>query len=72
MPRGPNGEQRPADLIGCAILVGKIATGEVVETPRAPSGKTRSGLAGGKARAESMSKEDRSAVARKAAAARWG
>ncbi len=72
MPTGPRGEHRPADLIGAAMKVARIATGEEVEEVRPPSGKVRSGLAGAKARAESMSKKDRSAVARKAAAARWG
>jgi hypothetical protein len=26
MPRGPKGEKRPADVIGAAIMVAKIAT----------------------------------------------
>ncbi len=29
MPKGPKGEKRPADVIGAAIKVAKIATGEV-------------------------------------------
>ncbi len=29
MPKGPNGEKRPADAIGLAVMVGRIATGEV-------------------------------------------
>jgi hypothetical protein len=29
MPRGPKGERRPADVIGAAIMVAKIATGEI-------------------------------------------
>lgn len=32
MPKGPNGEIRPSDAIGCAVTVAKIATGEVKET----------------------------------------
>lgn len=72
MPTGPRSEKRPADVIGAAILVARIATGEVVEEVREPSGKVRSGLAGAKARAEKMTGEERSAVARKAADARWG
>lgn len=28
MPKGPRGEKRPADAIGLAVLIGKIATGE--------------------------------------------
>jgi hypothetical protein len=29
MPRGPNGEKRPTDAIGNAVMIAKIATGEV-------------------------------------------
>lgn len=72
MPKGSRGESRPVDLIGAAVMVGRIATGEIKEHTREPSGKVRSGLAGAKARAENRSKEERSAVARKAAGARWG
>ena len=32
-PRGPRGEKRPADVIGAAVLVGRIATGDRVEQP---------------------------------------
>jgi hypothetical protein len=32
MPRGPHGEKRPADVIGNAVMVAKIATGEVEDT----------------------------------------
>lgn len=31
MPKGPKGEKRPADVIGNAIKVAKIATGEIEE-----------------------------------------
>jgi hypothetical protein len=72
MATGPRGEKRPSDVIGGAIMVARIAVGEVEEHTREPSGKVRSGLAGAKARAENMTKEERSVVARKAAAARWG
>jgi hypothetical protein len=27
MPRGPKGEKRPADAIGNAVMIGRIATG---------------------------------------------
>jgi hypothetical protein len=29
MPKGPGGEKRPANVIGAAIMVAKIATGEI-------------------------------------------
>lgn len=32
MPRGPNGQKRPADAVGAAIMVAKIATGEIEES----------------------------------------
>ena len=31
MPKGPKGEKRPADVIGAAVKVMKIATGEIEE-----------------------------------------
>jgi hypothetical protein len=34
MPKGPNGEKRPADAVGLAVLIAKIATGEVEESRR--------------------------------------
>ncbi len=72
MPKGPQGQKRPADAIGCAVMVAKIATGEITEELKKPSGKTRSGKAGAKARADALTKEERSAIAKKAAARRWG
>jgi hypothetical protein len=41
------------------------------EELKEPSGRVRSGHAGAQARAANMSKEERVAVAKKAAAARW-
>lgn len=74
MPKGPNGERRPADAIGLAVLVGRIATGEVddnaVDDGKDPAAKAL-GARGGKARAASMTDEERANVAKKAAAARW-
>jgi hypothetical protein len=71
MPRGPRGQKRPADTIGCAVMVAKIATGEVTETIVVPTGKVRSGEAGGRARADKLTPEDRKKIAAKAARARW-
>ena len=75
MPRGPKGEKRPADAIGLAVLVGKIATGEVDDTP-SDDAKDKAaqamGKKGGKARAASMTPERRAEIAKKAAAKRWG
>lgn len=67
MPKGPQGQNRPADAIGNAIKVAKIATGEEVE--EISSGKGRA--AGGLARAMSLSPEERKEIARAAAKTRW-
>ena len=69
MPRGPNGERRPGDVVGCAVTVAKIATGEIEE--ELPENR-KDKVNGGKARAASMTPEKRKALAEKAAAARWG
>ena len=31
MPKGPEGEKRPADVIAAAVMVAKIATGEIAQ-----------------------------------------
>src|SRR6267378_539864 len=36
MPRGPRGEKRPADVIGNAVKVMRIATGEIEEETDSP------------------------------------
>lgn len=71
MPTGPNGEKRPADVIGCAVHVAKIATGEIEDTKTKQQGKRKGGIAGSKARNATLSKSERSKIAKKAAAARW-
>ena len=74
MPKGPRGEKRPADAIGLAVMVGKIATGEIEDAP-VDDGKDKAaqemGRKGGKARASSMTPERRAEIARAAAAKRW-
>lgn len=72
MPKGPRGESRPADVIGCAVTVAKIATGEIVELLPEKNGRVRSAKAGGEARAKKLSAEERREIAKKAAKARWG
>lgn len=75
MPKGPKGQNRPADTVGNAIKVARIATGEDAEEIPADDGKDKAaqalGRKGGKARAESLSAEKRSDIAKKAAAKRW-
>ena len=72
MPRGPKGEKRPADVIGAAVKVMRIATGEEEEElDRAKSAAAELGARGGKARAAKMTPEQRAEIAKRAARARW-
>ena len=71
MRKGPEGQQRPADVVGGAVTVARIATGEEDETGYKHPNKVKGGVAGGKARAEKLTADERSDIARKAASARW-
>lgn len=75
MHKGPKGEKRPVDVIGNAVHVMRIATGEIEETAEVDDGKDPAakalGRKGGRARAEAMSPERRAEIARKAAKSRW-
>lgn len=69
MPKGPQGQKRPADAIGNAVMIAQIATGETQDNKK--SGRVKSGQAGAKARVENLTSEQRSQIAKKAAAKRW-
>jgi hypothetical protein len=77
MPRGPKGEKRPADVIGNAVHVMRVLTGEIEDTIPTPESEGKDpaavslGRKGGKARAEGLSKKRRKEIAQKAAHARW-
>lgn len=72
MPKGPNGEKRPADAIGRAVMIGKIATGEIEdEREELKSAAAQLGSEGGKKRAANMTPGRRAEIARKAAQKRW-
>jgi hypothetical protein len=75
VPKGPKGQKRPADAIGNAVKVMKIATGEEPEHFGADDGKDPAakslGSRGGKARASALSGKRRKEIAKRAAAARW-
>jgi hypothetical protein len=71
MPKGPQGQVRPADVIARAVMVARIATAEEVEILAPMSGRVRSGYAGARARNEKLTQVERSEIAKKAAAARW-
>jgi hypothetical protein len=74
MPR----PKRPRDTNQLAKFIADLATGEV-ELPKSDDGKDpaavalgrKGGLVGGKKRAASLSKQQRSEIAKKGAAARW-
>jgi hypothetical protein len=74
MPKGPRGERRPADVIGAAVKVMRIATGEeeedIDQTPPSPAAQL--GKLGGAARARKLTPEQRAEIARKGAEKRWG
>lgn len=72
MPKGPSGEWRPRDLIACSTHVMKVLTGEFEETYEAPPDERRPDPAGGgRARAAKLTREERSASAKRASGARW-
>jgi hypothetical protein len=74
MPRGPKGEKRPADVNARAVMIGKIATGEI-EDITTDDGKNAAAVAlgrlGGKARARQLKAPERREIAKAAAIARW-
>jgi hypothetical protein len=74
MPRGPKGEKRPADAIGIAVMIGRIATGEIDDLTT-DGGKNAAAVAlgrmGGKARAAGMTAKKRKEIASNAARKRW-
>jgi hypothetical protein len=61
MPKGPQGQKRPADTVSNAIRVAKILTGEIEEDTGQDDGKDKAAQALGK----------KGGTARAAAAKRW-
>ncbi len=74
MPRGPKGQKRPADVIGNAVRVTQVTTGEA-EEEYDEDGKNKAAVAlgkkGGIARASKLTAGQRSEIAKRAAQARW-
>jgi hypothetical protein len=74
MPRGPKGQKRPADVIGNAVHVMRVLTGEI-EDAIPDDGKDQAakalGKKGGAARAKAMTPERRAEIAKAAAKKRW-
>ncbi len=69
MPKGPRGEKRPADAIGRAIHIAKIATGEIDDETVTKG--SEGGKVGGPSRATVLSSERRREIAKQGAQARW-
>ena len=74
MPKGPQGQKRPADVISNAVRVMRIATGEIKESLTNNSKNAAAvalGRKGGAARAAALSKGRRVEIAKSGAAAKW-
>jgi hypothetical protein len=63
--------KRPRDTNQLAKFITDLATGKDIEHKQDTSGQRKGGLTGGKARAKSLTPEQRSEVASVAATARW-
>jgi hypothetical protein len=73
MAKGPKGEKRKADVIGNAVLVMRIATGQESDNVAVERSKAAElGSRGGAARSKALSKKRRSQIAKAAAKKRWG
>ena len=75
MPKGPQGQKRPADMVGAAVAVARISVGDVAddrEPEKARSAAAELGRLGGAARARNLTTEQKQAIGRKGAAKRWG
>jgi hypothetical protein len=71
MPKGPQGQKRPADVIGNAVKIMRIATGDEEERPSKTPARAKGGKKGAAARAAKLTDSQRAEIARVAAEARW-
>lgn len=71
MPKGPRGEKRPADVVGAAVMIGRIATGDAEDKPSKVPNRAKGGKAGGEARSKSLTSIQRQNISKVAAKARW-
>lgn len=82
MPTEPKGVKRPRDPIQLGKLIGDILTGQVEDRAPSPADDPnkdpaavalgrKGGLKGGKARADSLTPEERKKIAQDAAKKRW-
>ena len=63
--------KRPRDPAQLAKFIIDVATGEIEDTARKSPNRAKGGRKGGRARADSLTPEQRSKIAHKAAQARW-
>jgi len=65
MPKGPNGQKRPGDVVGAAIMISRVATGEIKDNTTALDNARHSagGKKGGPARSVALTPDRRSAFA---------
>lgn len=71
MPKSSKGEKRPCDANQLAKFIVDLATGDEPKYDPDTSGQREGGLKGGRAKARSLTPEQRSEAAQVAAAARW-
>ncbi|MCH7565202.1 MAG: histone H1 [Gemmatimonadetes bacterium] len=71
MVKNPKVPDRPRDLSQLAKHIVDISTGEESDEPVEPTPEQDRAAKGGDARAAKLTPEERSAIARKAAQARW-
>ena len=78
MPKGPQGQWRPADPVAAGVYLGKLVTGELTETTTPPAStqspreaRQRAKKANA-ARNAKLSPERRREIAKAGAEARWG
>lgn len=66
-------KKRPSDVVSNAVHIMKVLTGEVEDTPTPEknAAAVELGRKGGSARATALTKEQRSAIAKRAAKSRW-
>ena len=78
MPKGPQGQWRPADPVAAGVHIAKLATGEIAETQdppastRDPREASQQAKKANVARNAKLSPERRRAIAKAGAEARWG
>jgi hypothetical protein len=66
----PQGQMRPADVIGSAVLIAKMVTGEAQGTSYKQSAKVKSGKVGAKARSDGLSSARKLEISKEATSAR--